>query len=489
MLLVGVWCAMLVGVAAGPIDYTDQPSVSVLFIVAAGLTLFAIANWGGARFFERVSARRHAFLTDRAPALNAVVVATSLAGMAGIAMIAIDRILLSGVDISYAELLRCAPQLADTIEIKRTALLYIGYLLFSFGFASLILFVLRGEEIRGWSASLGQLSMVSPVGYALLYAGRMPILLIIVLILAAIVVRIRQGRPALPVGHHLVLKVVILVLLFGIYTSAIWSRRHSVCVQTAGAFSSSEQKTVSPLAREGDGSGKKMSLADLNRIIAQATKSVTASGSPQPIELTSVLGAMNEWHVRPRGFVISAVKSGWLSSNAALSFLSSYFYLTHGVRVVDNTWHARELFSPHGGIYEIGVLSPIFRIFFPKSDQLASLGAQLKAAEIYGFFPTVWAASYIDFGLMGAVLYVLIWGFAAGWSAYGVRYTNRVMPALLLTFILASILLSPIQGPLGIANSALVLLSMLITGLAANYLRSDAVSRQPYKLAEPPTRN
>jgi len=43
------------------------------------------------------------------------------------------------------------------------------------------------------------------------------------------------------------------------------------------------------------------------------------------------------------------------------------------------------------------------------------------------------------------------------------------LPPLLLTFILASILLSPVQGPLGIANSAMVLFSLIIVGLAIDH--------------------
>jgi len=96
------------------------------------------------------------------------------------------------------------------------------------------------------------------------------------------------------------------------------------------------------------------------------------------------------------------------------------------------------------------------------------LSAQLKSAEVYGFFPTVWASAYIDFGAAGAVIYILIWGFAAGWAAFGARHSRFATPALLLTFILASVLLSPVQGPLGIANSALVLASMVIVGMAVD---------------------
>ena len=173
---------------------------------------------------QRVPAPR----TDR---LGLVVGIASCAGIAGIGLIALDRIVLSGVSNSaYAELLRCAPDLIDIVEIKRTPLLYGGYLLFSFGYASVVLFLLKGEQIRGWAAVLAQLSILSPVGYALLYAGRMPILFVILLTIAAVLVRLAQGRRALPQGHHLFAKMIVLVLVFGIYSSTIWSaERTSAC--------------------------------------------------------------------------------------------------------------------------------------------------------------------------------------------------------------------------------------------------------------------
>ena len=171
----------------------------------------------------------------RADRLNLVVSMSSCAGIAGIGLIALDRIVLSGVsNSSYAELLRCAPDLIDIVEIKRTPLLYVGYLLFSFGYASVVLFLLKGEQIRGWAAVLAQFSILSPVGYALLYAGRMPILFVILLTIAAVLVRLTQGRRALPEGHHLFVKMIVLVLMFGIYSSAIWLSRRNFCTQMNG---------------------------------------------------------------------------------------------------------------------------------------------------------------------------------------------------------------------------------------------------------------
>jgi hypothetical protein len=565
ILIVAVWCAALTAVAIGPIDYPLQPSAAVLVLVASGLTLFIVGHWAGVWSFRNRLRQRPDLPAPSARILNIAAATTSLIGVAGIALIVFDRVMLSGVSNGgYAELLRCAPVLIDFIEIRRTPLLYVGYLTFSFGFASLVLFLLKGEEIRGWPAILAQLSILSPVGYAVLYSGRMPILFVIILIVAAGLVRVGQGRSVLPRGHHLLVKLIAVLVLFGFYTNAIWASRLDFCVQMSGliqellvkgkeqqservrtlqakeaelkrkltsvsrpveqkqkpaADSRPDQPEQKPAATgkpaESAGSvahdaeqdkesrnvqqqlaGVQQQLAGAEQHLAQprSADAISATDLSKMIDETRIspgtrqdasdveglLARMQEaWRARPRPYVISAIQSGWLSPGAARDLLSTYFYLTHSVRVLDTAWHARSQFSPQWGIYEIGILSPILRVFFPQSQLLASMNAQLKSTEVYGFFPTAWAAAYIDFGGAGVVIYILIWGFAAGWSAFGARHSVLAMPAMLLTFILASVLLSPIQGPLGIANSAMVLISMVITGLAIDLESFRAGSRQP----------
>jgi hypothetical protein len=183
------------------------------------------------------------------------------------------------------------------------------------------------------------------------------------------------------------------------------------------------------------------------------------------------------WQAPPRPYMLSLINSGAVPPGVAMSALSTYFYLTHGVRVFDTTWHARDEFSLHWGVYEIGVLSPLLRVFFPENELLATLNVELKSTGIYGFFPTVWAAAFIDFGVAGLVLYILIWGFAAGWSYAGAGHLASTTPALTLSFVLASVLLSPVNGPLGIANSALVLASLLVVGVISDVATLRARSK------------
>ncbi len=544
ILIVVVWCVLLAAVAIGPIDYPMQPTPAVLALVAAGISLFVAAYFAGAGYFGAWFKRRENLAVPSTSTLNNVVVSTSLLGIAGIGMMAFDRLVLSGVNNSgYTELLRCAPGLVDFIEIRRTPLLYVGYLTFSFGIASLVVFLLKGEEIRGWAAILAQLSILSPVGYAVLYSGRMPILFVIVLIVSVMLVRIAQGRRPLPGGHHFLLKMGAVLLLFVVYSSAMWASRQNFCVQMSGLILELQQRMDErDLKQAALGSGQaktnqqqaessaqpdtnlrsneltanqqkeqaasmtstpsdirqtpvaaapppsrpdKISASDLSKMIAEKA----GQQAPISVEARGFRATMQEsWHVKPRPYVVAAIDSGRLPPNAAMSLLSTYFYLTHGIRVMDTVWRERTQFSPHWGLYEVGILSPIFRVFLPRDLRLADMELQLKSTGIYGFFPTVWAAAFIDFGIIGAIIYIAIWGFMAGWSAAGAKRSSFATPPMLLAFILASIFLSPVQGPLGIANSALVLFSIIVTGLAIDlpsFRASSARAARELKLGTP----
>jgi hypothetical protein len=502
ILIVVVWCAALASVAIGPLDYPGQPSPIVCGLVGTGLGLFLLAYHGGKLLFDRWFARQAQMAPLSARTLNKVVMAASLFGIVGIALIALDRTVLSGAsNRSYAELLRCAPDLVDIIAIKRTALLYGGYGMFSLGFASVVLFLLKGEEITGWTAALAQLSIVSPVGYALLYAGRMPILFILVLIAAVMVIRLGQGRQPLPHGHHLLLKTAVAVGLFAVYSSAIWTTRQNFCVQMSPLIRElQEEKTRRDPARDGDRpvtgetirpkkAGRMITATDLSKRLAAAApqSEQKAEAAPQSEKkagsIDTVLAMMLEaWNVKPRGYATSAIESSHLSTRGAMIGFSTYYYWTHGVRTIDIVWHARDKFTPQWGVYEIGVLSPFLRVFFPDSQQVATMEGEQQSAEVFGFFPTVWGAAFIDFGIVGAVIYISIWGGLAGWSAAGSKRSALMTPLLLLVFVLASILLSPVQGPLGIANSALVLVSMLVTGFVLDFPRLR--SRSPQNAGE-----
>jgi hypothetical protein len=472
ILITLIWCAALLSVAVGPIDYPGQPSLVVLTVVGLSVALFLFGYGGGKFLFIRYFSRQTGMPPLSRRMLNRIVIAVSLFGIVGIALVAFDRTMLSGVsNSSYTELLRCAPGLVDIVSIRRTPLLYGGYAMFSFGFVSVMLFLLKGEEITGWAAALAQLSVVSPVVYALLYSGRMPILLVLVLIAAAMVVRLAQGLPPLPRGHYLIIKTVAGVVLFAIYSNAIWMSRQNFCTQMSPLITELQQREVSSAdASKPAEASEKITPTELNKRIEEARAARPPEQKPSAAD-TAFAGGLEAWNVKPRGYVTSAVESGILSARSAMIGLTTYFYLTHGLRTIDTLWHAREMLTPKWGVYEVGVLSPLLQIFFPNNQRVDAMEAELRAAMAYGFFPTAWGAAFVDFGLVGTIIYILIWGVVAGWSAAGSKHSDLMTPLLLLVFVLASILLSVVQGPLGVANSALVLASLILTGFMLDFAR------------------
>jgi hypothetical protein len=448
----------------------------VLTVVGSGVALFLLGYQGGRFLFVRYFSRQVPMPPLSRRMLDRIVIAVSLFGIVGIALIALDRTVLSGVSNSaYAELLRCAPGLVDAVSIERTPLLYGGYAMFSFGFVSVVLFLLKGEEITGWAAALAQLSIVSPAGYAVLYSGRMPLLFVIILVAVTMLIRRGQGRPPLPRGHYLILKTVAMIGLFAVYSSAIWTSRQNFCVQMSPLITELQQEQMqreepSAVTSQPHETSEKIKATDLNKRMAEARGATPPEQKPSSAD--AVLAVMLEaWNVKPRGYVTSAIESSHLSPRSAMIGLSTYFYLTHGVRTIDIAWHARDKFTPKWGVYQIGVLSPLLRVFLPNNQQVEAMEAEQKSALIFGFFPTVWGAAFIDFGLIGAIIYILIWGAVAGWSAAGSKHSDLMTPPLLLVFVLASILLSVVQGPLGMANSALVLASMVVTGFMLDFAR------------------
>ena len=163
-----------------------------------------------------------------------------------------------------------------------------------------MLFLLKGEQIRGWAAVLAQLSILSPVGYALLYAGRMPILFVILLTIAAVLVRLAQGRRALPEGHHLFVKMIVLVLVFGIYSSAIWASRRNFCTQMNGVVRELQQRLKDreadlAVARE----QQRAEIGDGRR--KPGHPSISSPGAPSAPEKDPLSGAAREPSPKPPG--------------------------------------------------------------------------------------------------------------------------------------------------------------------------------------------
>jgi hypothetical protein len=133
---------------------------------------------------------------------------------------------------------------------------------------------------------------------------------------------------------------------------------------------------------------------------------------------------------------------------------------------MDTAWRERAQFSSHWGVYEIGISSPIFRVFFPQDQRLAGNGKAAQIDRNLRFFPDgVGRCLYRlrhrrrhylcrDLGIYGGLerLWRETFQFRDAIAAAGLHSRQYFF--------------EPSAGPLGIANSALVLFSIIVSGLA-----------------------
>jgi hypothetical protein len=455
VLAVLLWVGLSLALLFGPIAYPDQPALQVLAIITTGLLVFGSGHWVGTMLapggdFAKASSP---FPTDRE--LRVAIVLASGLGILGIGLIALDRLFFSGVanDI-YAPLLRCAPELIEFVAVTRTPLIYFGYATFSLAYGAFALFLLRAEEIRGWPALVAQLAIISPVIYALLYSGRMPILLLIAITVSTLLIRVYQGRRLIPNGHFLIPKLLILTAVFVVYSNNVWASRRDYCERIKPAVEKLRTEMYA---------GKERRRIDAT-IWNGRPFSQTAIQSEDEQWTRLVLVLEQNWGVYPRAYLNQAVDSQLISVPAAESLISNYFYLTHGMATLQRIWDGRDKLEPFWGIYEVGVLSPLIRIFAPEAAILNRMNEGLQETGLYGFFPSVWGAALLDFGVVGGAGYIFLWGLVGGWAFAGSRQSRLVTPPLMLAFTLATVLLSSVQGPLGLANSALVAVSFLLLG-------------------------
>ncbi len=410
LLMVLTWTLLLIGYLTGPIDYFREPTLTTFALIGGGVLAYALASMLAMGLPCRTLKSADAGQTDR------VIIVTGLIGIAGIVCLAVDKILLSGLDytqgLAAVRFLRDS-QVAAGVDVQRSVLLYVGYVTFSAAIIATLLLVLRAERVGRPAAIIAQVAVVSPIVYALLYGGRSPILLLCALIAAAAMVRAMSGLPILARTHGLRFKVLFLFVAFFAYVNMTWQDRRE--------FTQAENYD------------------------------------------TFVTNAADGWKLKPAAWLDDAVRRGDVDPNTAMDAVSMTLYATHSVGSIDKIVESSATFSPFLGIFQVSVLSPILRVFFPQSDILGRMNQELVDADLFGWFVSAWGALYLDFGLGGAVVAVLAWGFFAG-RAYGSYAANNdEVSALLLTFWLASIMISPLSSPIGMSNSFQILVTIIVT--------------------------
>jgi hypothetical protein len=416
LLLALVWIGTVFALLIVPFQFHEYPSATTWAIIASGVLLY----WVSAIFGTALPSR--APTTIDVASVEWIIRWSGAIGLAGIVLLTVDKIFFSGLDysqgITAVRYLR-DEQVVEGIEITRSPLLYVGLLTFSFAYVATTLFLLYAESIRRVPALVGQVAVISPILYALIYGGRAPILLLFSLFVATSMLRKARGLPIIPKVYALRLKLVLFAIAFIAYTNITFESRRE-------------------LAGRDD---YELWLQHLDQT----------------------------WQVSPRPWLDVLVRDGYISQETALNYISTLYYLLHGSVKLDIIVANREVFAPYWGTFQIGVISPILRVFFPDNTILDRMWADLKDTDLFGYFVTTWGALYLDFGLWGAIIAIIIWGAMSGYAYRNYLRTKDPAASIMLIFWLGSIMMTPVNSPIGMANSLFILVSFIAAAFVMRY--------------------
>lgn len=416
-LMLLTWILFALVFTFGPLDYFRDIKIHTWLAIAFSIVLFISGIFSAT--MVPIPKSTAVISPSR---VNTAIMVTASVGIVGILLLAYDKVLLSGLD--YTQGLAAVRfqrdiEVAGGIEVPRSGFLYLGYAVFSFGYCAVILFLLNAEMVRGLPAAAAQIAVASPIIYSLLYGGRAPMLLLVLLAGGAGLVRTLVRKPLLPRAHWIRPKLIALFLGLLLYNNYTWEERRQIS-----------------------------SIEGYSGYLKVASK---------------------YWSLAPKVWVNEAVLDGRLPAQATMNILSNTLYLTHSVVTLDKMIEHRSLFSPYLGAYQIGIVSPIMRVFFPGARIVDRMTEDLQESGTFGWFPSAWGAWFMDLGAFGAMVAIFIWGLLSGLAYRLVRRRSGSGAQLLLSFALASVLVSPLNAPFGLSNSFLIFCAMVVTAWAMRY--------------------
>jgi hypothetical protein len=225
---------------------------------------------------------------------------------------------------------------------------------------------------------------------ALLYGGRSPLWFVCTLVLAAVAVRVIKHRSFLPresLGRVLVAAFVIGALAYNVYVI--------------------RQRTELSGMREYEDYVAQMGFYG-------AEPSPLADGMRQ-----------------------------WLDQDALVPALSTAFYFTHGFSILEKTL-SYDTLGPYLGRYQFALVSIVVGRLVPSMAPDDDMDDEMDAAGAYGVFSTMWGGMYLDFGSVGALGVLFVFGWLGGMAHKRAMQTDSLAAQLVECYSLAAIATSPV---------------------------------------------
>lgn len=421
-LMVATWGMAVAAYLLGPIAYFDRPRPSTWLFIAASLFTFVAASEIGYRVRPRKPCAPAAPRETRWT-VDEVIRAAACVGLLGTVALSVDKLILSGLDYSQGVTAvrteRAEAVMAGTaLELRRSPLLYIGFLTFGLSVPAYLLYLLRPNRVRPSTLRLAHAGLLSPVAFSLIYGGRSPMGLLLLMVVGAAVVRHLQGRPALPRDALPRLLLALFAVVMAVYSSYIFT----------------ERRRGTPL----------VGYDELEQHFENAYAAV-----PSP-----TIGQL--------------VREG-ADEQLVMNALMTIYYVTHELPMLDRTLSYPGPLGPYHGQYQFYLVTALLARVIPEWSVDQRMTDELRDADLYGWFSTAWGGMYMDFGTAGAMAATFFCGWLSG-CVYGRgRRTGDVRWQLFMCFVVAGILVSPALSVFTISISLPILGSMAITAAALTW--------------------
>jgi oligosaccharide repeat unit polymerase len=415
-LLLATWAVALTAYAAGPFTYHVVPRASTWLFVFACMAAFILGTAFGGTL--RLRPAREGATESEDTLADAVATVSGIVGLFGIAAIAADKLLLSGLDysqsVSALRNQRAEEVMAEThLALPRSPLLYVGFMTFAFGITAYLIYFLRPQALRLHTKLLAHLGLLSPAVVSWLYGGRSPLWLLVVLLVGAALARLLGGRPLLPEGSgRAVLGALVVATLT--YTMYIFQDRRN-----------------------------QIDLRYYDEMKVQFEEAYPGTPSPAIERL---------------------VTKGVVDASYAMNAVILFYYFSHEMPVLEMTLRDGRV-GPYFGQHQFYLLSAFLARVAPGLSLDTQMTRDLRAAGVYGWFSSAWGGMYMDFGALGAPVFAFLCGWLSGGTYREALRTQRLSAQLFFCYVVGGILVSPIFSMFTISISLPVLVSIVISAV------------------------
>jgi hypothetical protein len=408
-----VWVVTLLLFYWGPIRWDKEPGSDTLVFLGGCIVLFMVGAAAPLAVVRRLGERPVS--AEPEAHVGRVMAACAVLGLLGGVCVVLDKVVFGGLDFSEG-LGNLRLELARRFDVEAAAprrpLIWLGMALYSFSNVALLLYWFSARCRRDVAALVLAASFVPGV-VALMYAGRSPAAVTLLVLVSASLVRGALGERWLP-------RVPLAATLLGI---------HAAMVVLGSAYI----------------------------FAARAAVMTTEEGPPIERFLFFTEGDLTR---EARAVVEDTARLGHVPAHAAMMLA----YFGHGVGeltyIVENDTDA----GPYWGAYQFATIVRASEAF---TRPRISIYEELeRTIDRSGLYFTAWAGLYIDFGYYLSPLVSLLLGLACG-ALYTVSMLGAAAWArILLAYMYVFVLLTPVHSLIGWANGAQTLAALMVTVVA-----------------------